>query len=137
MQSMESELNTMLSSGRSKLFPPLKRGAVIDVYLNSSGNIQIPVSNLHFVLLLHIQHVPYQFFFSYLCTCATLNILLKMSCSNTLPAGPIILKLLIPNFFQIMVYELFWFPILPVLYIFFGNWYFAWNSFFFFYFFLF
>jgi hypothetical protein len=38
IRSLESRLKDKLCSSRSKIFPPIKRGASLDVYLTTSGN---------------------------------------------------------------------------------------------------
>jgi hypothetical protein len=38
VRSLELRLKDKLCSSRSKIFPPIKRGALIDVYLTTSGN---------------------------------------------------------------------------------------------------
>ena len=38
IRALESRLKDKLNSSRSKIFPPIKRGASLDVYLTTSGN---------------------------------------------------------------------------------------------------
>lgn len=46
IRSLESRLKDKLCSSRSKIFPPIKRGASLDVYLTTSGNGVTAIPNV-------------------------------------------------------------------------------------------
>jgi hypothetical protein len=60
IRSLESRLKDKLCSSRSKIFPPIKRGASLDVYLTTSGNGVIAhpklASNLGLLALIYVFH---------------------------------------------------------------------------------
>lgn len=60
IRSLESRLKDKLCSSRSKIFPPIKRGASLDVYLTTSGNGVIAhpklAPNLGLLALVYVFH---------------------------------------------------------------------------------